>query len=217
MKNVIFLPGLGADQRLFDFIEPGDFKPHYFNWMKVRDSESMESYLLRMKESLLHIDNPILVGVSLGGIMAVELREIMSVKKTILISSIKSKDEMPGYFELIKKIKLNELVPGSLLKKGAPLIKPFITKGFDKTAIRHFTDMLHDADEAFISWGIEVVLNWKRINSNEKDIVHIHGTSDIVFPIKNIRQINYIIKGGTHDMVMTSAGEVNEILRKEIA
>ena len=44
-----------------------------------------------------------------------------------------------------------------------------------------------------------------------KNIVHIHGTKDNVFPLKHIK--NAIeIKGGTHIMILTKAKKISKII-----
>src|ERR1044071_2060901 len=106
MTDIIFIPGLGADERLFEFIETGNCKKHFIKWVKPQADESLQSYVQKIKDQVSSCELPVLVGVSLGGIIAMELREIMPVKKTILIASVKNKSEMPGYFNLINKIRL---------------------------------------------------------------------------------------------------------------
>jgi hypothetical protein len=91
-----------------------------------------------------------------------------------------------------------------------------MTKGFDKKAIQHFINMLKDSDEDFIRWAIQIVLDWNRSEIKSENLIHIHGTKDFIFPLKNIKNCDYIVNGGTHDMIMTSAAEINEILKKEI-
>jgi len=216
MKQVVFLPGLGADHRLFDFIEVNNCDKYFLKWIKPEKNESMQSYLFRIKEQLLFSEPPVLVGVSLGGMFAMELRELIPVKKTILISSVKTKSEMPSYFNLILKLKLNEVVTPSIIKKGAPILKPFITKRFDKKAIQLFYLMLKDADDDFIHWAINLILDWNRTDFKKENLIHIHGSNDIVFPLRNIKNCNYVIKGGTHDMIMTSAAEISKILKFEL-
>ena len=50
--------------------------------------ETIANYAMRMCEDILH-KNPVLVGVSFGGIMAQEMSQFITTKKVILISSVK--------------------------------------------------------------------------------------------------------------------------------
>jgi pimeloyl-ACP methyl ester carboxylesterase len=216
MRQVVFLPGLGADQRLFNFIATNKYNTHFINWDKPKENESMHSYVKRIMESIKFHEPPVLVGVSLGGMLAMELRELIPVKKTILISSVKAKSEMPVYFSLLKKSMLHQIVPVSVIKKSAILLKPFISDPRNKDAMQLFKMMVNESDDDFIKWALQLVMEWERTDCNKDNLIHIHGTKDLVFPLKNIKNCDYIIEGGKHDMIMTNASEINKILEYEI-
>ena len=61
--------------------------------------------------------NPILIGLSFGGIVATELSKIISVEKLILISSLKTKSEIPLIYRLAGKLHIHRIIPYSVLKK----------------------------------------------------------------------------------------------------
>jgi len=216
MKQIVFLPGLGADKRLFEFVRLDNSNFHYIHWIKPGPEESLRSYVEKIKEQVASVEMPVLVGVSMGGIIAMELRELMPVSKTILISSIKSMEEKPSYFEWVKKTHLNDLIPPAFIKKSAPFIKPFYSHAGKEDAYKLFMQMVFDADEDFIEWGIRKVLDWDKTTYDKNNIVHIHGTSDLVFPYKHIANCKYPIAGGAHDIILTRVDELNAILAKEI-
>jgi pimeloyl-ACP methyl ester carboxylesterase len=217
MKHIVFIPGLGADQRLFQFIEINNCTKQFIKWEKPAKDESFASYLLKLKKQITTKQPPVLIGVSLGGIVAMELRELMPVEKTIIISSIKTKAEMPTLFDWIRRTGLNAIIPTVVLKKSAPVIKPFIMDTSNKKALQLFKDMLHDSDDDFIKRAITFVLEWNRKGYDKQKLIHIHGSNDHIFPLKNISHCDYIIKGGTHDMIMSKPSEINNILNKEIS
>ena len=54
------------------------------------------------------------------------------------------------------------------------------------------------------------MLYWKN-NSQGQDLIHIHGTSDEIFPIKYIK--NCIpVEDGTHAMVIVKAKKISAII-----
>ena len=62
----------------------------------------------------------------------------------------------------------------------------------------------------YLHWAIYNVLHWKQTKPID-NLMHIHGTDDHVFPIKNIK--NCIeIKKGTHVMVLTKAKSISQHL-----
>ena len=147
--------------------------------------------------------------------MAMEFRELMPVEKTIIISSVKTRNEMPAFLNLVRLTNLNNLVPLWLTKKLAthgPVIMGIRSRDTQPLLLQ----MLRDADDDFISWGMQTALDWKRRSYDKKNLVHIHGTRDLIFPLHNISDCHYTIKGGTHGMIMSRTGEINEILKREI-
>ena len=208
---------MGADERLFSNIHTAGCNRHYIRWHSPSGEETLSSYVQEVKRQLEHFQSPILVGVSLGGIIAMELREVMPVQKTILVSSVKTREEMPAYFHWVRALRMNEWMPPSFMKNSTPFIKPFISGTSDEATFRLFKAMLHDTDENFMGWSIRQVLHWNRISYTPGNLVHIHGTNDFVFPIGNLRSCDYRITGGAHDMILSSPVEISEILTREIA
>ena len=178
MKHIIFFPGLGSDERLFRYIDLNGSRKQFIKWLKPVKNETLQSYLLKIKEQITIDEPPVVVGVSLGGIMAMELRELMPVEKTIIISSVNMRAEMPAVLSLVRLTNLNNLVPLWLTKKIA-LYKPLLPGAGNGTTL--FEQMLYDADNDFLSWGMQAALDWQRKSYEKKDLVHIHGTKDLVF------------------------------------
>jgi len=66
---VYFMPGLAASSTIFENIklQEDQFEMHFLEWFLPIDKESIESYALRMTEKIQD-ENPVLVGVSFGGV-----------------------------------------------------------------------------------------------------------------------------------------------------
>ena len=212
MANLILIPGLGTDRRLFEFLRTGAHERHYVRWVIPEPSDSLASYALKLKEQVAGVTDPVLLGVSLGGILAMELREILPVRQTILVSSIKTKEEMPPYFRWLSKTHAHALLPVSVIKKSAPWIRPFLCGPGNEAAFGLIRDMIHDADERFIRWAIGAVLQWQRKTYMPGALSHIHGDADLVFPIRYINAHSYVVPNGAHDMILTKADELSALL-----
>ena len=107
------ISGLGADKRVFDFLDLSAYSLHHVNWIPPLPRESMAAYATRLLPQITS-DKPVLIGVSFGGMIALEIAKLVSVEKVILISSAKSLNAIPSYFKLIPKLRLEKLVrPGS--------------------------------------------------------------------------------------------------------
>src|SRR5688572_22332577 len=103
MKKIFLLSGLGADKRVFDFLDLSEYSVHHVTWNKPLVGESMASYAERLLPQISE-NRPILIGVSFGGMIALEIAKLISVEKVILISSAKSSDAIPSYFKVMTNL-----------------------------------------------------------------------------------------------------------------
>ena len=104
---IYFMPGLAASPQIFEYIRlPEDtFEIYFLEWILPLEEESLKSYALRISENIRH-ENPVLIGVSFGGILVQEITNIIKVRKTIIISSVKSMEEFPQRMTFAKKTKI---------------------------------------------------------------------------------------------------------------
>ncbi|HUS03209.1 MAG TPA: hypothetical protein VMY77_15830, partial [Chitinophagaceae bacterium] len=120
MKHIYCISGLGADERVFSKFRFPDHQVHFIKWITPQKNESIESYAKRLITQIQH-DDPILIGLSFGGIMCIEIARQIKAGLIIIISSIKSSDEMPLWMRLSGKLKLNRLFPMRSFKFIEPL------------------------------------------------------------------------------------------------
>ena len=68
------MPGLAASPKIFERIQlPEDtFEMHLLEWFLPEQNESLEAYAKRMTLKIKH-ENPVLIGVSFGGILVQEM------------------------------------------------------------------------------------------------------------------------------------------------
>lgn len=210
-KHIYFVPGLGASSKIFENLKfPEDkFDLHYLEWLlPLSEKEKLEDYAKRMAD-LISEKNPILIGVSFGGIMVQEMAKHISVKKIILISSVKSRNELPNRLKLIQKTGVYKLFPASSINNIEDFSK-YAFGNFAKKRIELYKKYLSVRDEHYLHWAIYNVLHWKQIEA-PKNLIHIHGLEDHVFPIKHIKNCIQIEKG-THIMILTKAKIISKII-----
>lgn len=214
MHRIYLLPGFGADKRLFNVFRPDGAEVHCMDWILPHAEESLAAYAARLAGE---IDTSVpfsIAGVSLGGMVALELSRLVPAQKIFLISSIKRHTEMPWYYRLMGKMGLHKLFPPSFLRKNAFLIRPFFGR-MNKKQYEVYKDMLLHTSEVFLRWGVSAILKWRNTEV-PANLVHIHGTGDVVFPARYIR--NYIpVKGGSHYMIVTRAREVGRIVSSHLS
>jgi len=211
---VYFMPGLAASSKIFERIHLPEeqFEVHLLEWFLPRHSESLESYAKRMAAEIKH-DDAVLIGVSFGGILVQEISKIKPVRKTIIISSVKCKDEFPMRMKLIKNTRAYKLIPTSIFSNVEFLLK-YGPGEKVKERLELYKMYLSVNDKVYLDWAIKHVLIWNRKKIDEK-VIHIHGDHDDVFPIKNIKNC-IVVKGGTHAMILFKYKWMNENLPRII-
>lgn len=211
---VYFMPGLAASPKIFERIQLPDeqFETHLLEWFLPKPNEALEGYAERMAEEIKH-DDAVLIGVSFGGILVQEIAKIRQVRKTIIISSVKSADEFPLRMKVAKNTKAYKLIPTGMFSNVEFLLKYGIGDRI-KERLELYKTYLSVNDKKYLDWAIEHVLIWDRKEADEK-VVHIHGDNDDVFPIKNIKNC-IVVKGGTHAMILFKYKWMNENLPRII-
>ena len=173
--------------------------------------KSIQSYAQRLCAKIQH-RNPILIGVSFGGIIVQEMSKIIDCKKVIIISSVKNNKEFPKRFKLAQITKAYKLFPSKVISNIESYEHYFFNDYLKKRA-ELYKIYLSVRDKEYLQWAIYNVLHWKQEKSIP-NIIHIHGKKDEVFPIKYIK--NAIeVENGTHVMILNKAKTISEILKKE--
>ena len=212
---IYFVPGLAAGPEIFEHLElsPEKYELHFLKWKKpLALEESISNYAMRMTDEVKHI-NPVLVGVSFGGIMVQEMSKFIDTKKVIIISSVKTNSELPKRFKFAKFTKAYKFFPTTVVEHFEDYAKYFLGKSLKKRA-EIYKKYLSVRNKTYINWSISSVLNWAQ-EKPIKDVLHIHGTGDQVFPLKHIKNA-VEIKDGTHVMILTKAKKISKIIDKNL-
>jgi hypothetical protein len=208
--TLYFLSGLGADKRIFQKLHlPDHYSIIHVEWIKPLQNESIANYALRLSASINRDEAFGIIGLSFGGIMALELSKIVSLAQTIIISSISSKKQLPPSFSIMKFLFLHKFIPERFLKIKNKFVYWFMgARTIREKAV--FNQILKDTEITFFRWAISSILHWKH-TAKIPNLYHIHGTSDNIFPIEYTSP-DYKIEGGGHLMVYSNATEVSSIL-----
>lgn len=209
-KDLYIFSGLGADERVFQRLDFSGFSTTFIKWIIPQDNETIENYATRLLDQIT-TNKPTLIGLSFGGLIAIEVAKLIDTKKVILIASAKTKMEIPFYYRFAGNFGLHKLLPIRLLK-GSNFITNWLfgtTSTFDKQLLKQ---ILNDTDPTFLKWAIDKVARWTN-QTPSKTIYHIHGTSDRILPYKFLN-CHSTIKNGGHLMILNKADELNLVLRK---
>lgn len=207
---VYLMPGLAASSSIFErIVLPSEsFEVILLDWVQPKKDETLVSYAQRMAEKVVH-ENAVLIGVSFGGILVQEMAAFLTLKKLIIISSVKTRDEMPRRIKFAKTTNAYKLLPTSLLNNVEKLIKYSFGNVINQK-LKLYEKFLHLRNKEYLDWAIEQVVCWERSVPDPK-VIHIHGDLDEVFPAKNIKSF-IAVKGGTHIMILMRFRWFNQYL-----
>lgn len=212
--TIYFISGQAADEKLFENLTlPPQVNIKYVRWIEPLKHESLIDYCKRLSEQINPPGDFILIGVSLGGIVSVELNKILKPKQTIIISSIATKYELRPLLKLIRFLRIYKIVPAGFYKWYSPLLDWYFgakTKR-EKTLLRFYS---WSTTKNYMKWAVNEILNWKN-EHRPPSLFHIHGTCDRIFPYKTVHA-DVLIKNGTHLMVHNRADEISQILIERI-
>jgi pimeloyl-ACP methyl ester carboxylesterase len=209
-KELYIFSGLGADERVFQRLDFSGFSTTFIKWIVPQEKETIEHYANRLIEQIT-TTKPTLIGLSFGGLIAVEVAKIIETEKVILIASTKTRNEVPLYYRFAGQLGLHKLLPTGLLKDSNFITDWFFgtSSTFDKKLLKQ---ILIDTDPIFLKWAIDKVVRWTN-QTPTKNIFQIHGTSDRIFPISFVKS-KVKIKNGGHLMILNKADELNKIIRQ---
>lgn len=214
MKRVYFIPGLGADERLYAKVNLSGVEEHYLNWIDPEGCKTLAEYAA-LYVPMIDTSEPFyLVGTSMGGMMAIELQKLVNPEKIVLISTVKTRAELPVHLRTIARIKLDTIFSGSVIQNLSGLIDavvPWQTQ-MQRTL---FLDMLHSCTPKFLEFAIHACINW----DNEQlpaNCVHLHGSRDPLFPSGRAKNAQ-ILTGGNHFMVYEMGDQVSEMIDAALA
>jgi pimeloyl-ACP methyl ester carboxylesterase len=200
---------LGADEKAFSQLAIDGYEFVFIPWLMPVKSEPIAKYAARMAHSIPDKD-PVLIGLSFGGMMSIEIARLIPVAKIILISSIQTYRQLPLWMRFAGKLKVNKLIPLRPYK----FIEPIQNKrlGVTTAAERELVNQYRKiTPQVYLDWAINEIINWKN-DWKPATLFHIHGDADKIFPIDKI-SATHIIKNAGHFMIMNKATEVNECLK----
>lgn len=211
MPKIYLISGLGADYRLFNHLQLPGYVVVHVHWIEPDHNDTLTTYAKKLIAQYQIEAGSVVLGVSLGGMLTIEIAKQIRLSKAILISSIKTSDEAPWYFSFFRKLPIYKFIPGKFITSLGMFIKP-IFGHMSKADGQLFRSMLESSSPTFIKWAMHAVLNWES-KTDVSNVYHITGNNDMVFNYKKIKGAT-IINSGTHIMVFDKAEQINQLLKE---
>jgi pimeloyl-ACP methyl ester carboxylesterase len=232
--TLVFLPGLGANHRLFKYQTEAFPNSYAADWIDSLPDESLEQYAVRLADILrTELEKqsaaPIIVcGLSLGGIIAPYVAQQLNAVGCVLLCSIRHPQEFPRryYFDWcctrrfpsLRMVRVLMLQYGTKLFLRLGLMRWFVAAE-EIDVIRQMFEM---PPRRFAGLA-RMMFDWayRRRESTESPCfsgptLQIHGTRDLLLPIR-LTNPDVRIQGGGHTLVRTHPEEINAGIERFVA
>ncbi len=210
--RVYGIGGLGVDERAFCELTL-DFELTPLNWIAAKPNETMQDYAQRFAESIDTSEPFAIIGISFGGMMAIELSKILDPHKIVLISSATSKKDIPLIYRLFGRAGLFNITP-NLFMKPTPFLAHWFFGVWQPRHQKILKEIITDTDHDFLRWASNQIARWDNRHI-PRNMLRLHGSADRLLGYPKTERVTVIPKAG-HCMVMTSAKELSDILNREL-
>jgi pimeloyl-ACP methyl ester carboxylesterase len=209
-QHIYCISGLGADEKAFTYLNIAGYTLKHVNWITPHKRESLQSYALRLAEQITE-PSPIILGLSFGGMLAIEMAKHIPTEKIILLSTVKTYSEIPRWMRWAGNLKLNKWIP---VKSNWFTVRANDWRlGIETASEKAFVDYHRKKlNQEQVNWAVDKILNWRN-NWVPEGAFHIHGDKDQTFPLKNIKP-THVIRNGTHIMVLNKAAEISQCIEQ---
>jgi pimeloyl-ACP methyl ester carboxylesterase len=213
--RAILLPGLGADERLFDPQRAVLPRLEVPAWLPHGENETLADYGRRMAATVDPTEPFYLGGVSFGGMVAQEMARHLRPRAIILIASCRRGAAIAPHLKYF--VRFADLFPERAFDTGLGLSQVFASK-FGKLMPAQealLGEMFAGVSARFIRWGIAAITAWPGVERLDVPVFHIHGSDDEWIPLESV-QPDQVISGGGHLVNLTHAAEVNAFLASKL-
>ncbi len=201
--KLYLIGGLGADERVFKYCNLNT-NTQIIHWLNPKPKEKISSYASRLLEQIDSTEPFGILGVSFGGIVAMEISKLVKPKLLILVSSVSVDSQLPQRYLILGKTRILNLIPDFLIK---PPTK-FLSFLFGAKNEKLLSAIIDDTAPTFIRWALNEIIHWK----NDEQVIQpirIHGTRDKLIPLKG-QAIK--VQDGGHFMIVDKAKEISNLV-----
>ena len=206
--KIYAIPGLGADKRVFEYLHL-DYELVALEWIQPQKRENLKNYALRLAKSIDTSEPYGILGVSFGGMIAVEIAKVYNPKMTILLSTAETHKELRWIYRTIGKINLLYLLPKASFNISISIA--WVLFGTKHPILKQILD---DTDSAFAKWAAIAISKWKN-HDRLDNCLKISGAKDKILPPKHPDIL--LIPDAQHFMIVDKAVEISALINSNVA
>ena len=174
------LPGMGADRRMYPspWETLSDFRAH--DWVRHHGEKSLAEVAQSMCTARGIQDGDILIGSSLGGMVACEITKIRTIPRLYLVGSATRKEEVSRLLAALHP--LARVAPLDWLRLSAGSIPIELAQMF--TTI----------EASFVRAMCSAIFEWEGLGTTATRVFRIHGRRDLLIPPPE--EVHLLLDGG---------------------
>ncbi len=211
--RLYLIPGTGADHRLFDALDLRAFDTVHVALPVPERTERMREYAARVGRQIDTTQPFSLLGVSLGGMVAVELADMLGPESVVIVASAKTRRELPTSYRLGGYVPVYKLIGGRTMRWTTKRLQPRM-EPMDSVQQALFFTMMDAKDPAFLRGAVRLICSWEREEAPE-GIVHVHGTLDHTLPYKFVDP-TVVVEDAGHMLVYAQPEVVEGVLTEAV-
>ena len=167
------------------------------DWVQYKGESTLADVARSVCDAKNIRDGDILVGASLGGMVACEIAKIRNIPQMFLVGSATHPDEVNHVLAALRS--LLSITPLGLMKRYAAASSSPLMQMFAGT------------DLSFLRAMSQAIFEWKGLGDTKTRIHRLHGAHDWIIPPP--RRVDLLLDGG-HLISMTHASECVDYVRR---
>ncbi len=189
-------PGMAADRRMYPTAWASLPEFHAHDWMSHAGERSISEVACSMCEVGGIRDGDILIGTSLGGMVACEITKLRRISALFLVGSAVRKEEVNHLLSLLHPFA--RVAPLGWLQFSASKLP------------NELAQMFSGIEASFVRAMCEAVFDWEGLGPSAVPVFRLHGSHDRVIPPP--AKVDLLLDGG-HLISMTHAEQCVEFIR----
>jgi len=193
-------PGMGATSAMYSgpWLETHDYNLLFHDWPDYNGVIGIDSLAKHLIQVHRIAAGDIIIGSSLGGIVACEIANQLNIRQLILVGSAVNKAEINKLLALLHP--LIDLAPLDFIRRSAGKVPADLTR------------MFKSSDAGFIRAMCKAIFTWDGLKT-ETSRFRIHGIQDRVIPCPAV--VDVTLPGG-HLIAMSHAKACVRAVRKSM-
>ncbi len=217
-RRIILITGLGADERFLKHQAAAFPGSEALNWMPWEKRESLAGYAKRLAERIRRDGERrpvVLAGVSLGGMLALEVSRHVPTERIILMSSTREPGAVSGVLKLIEGASRIVPLPVLWLMRFGVVPMGLLDPTRSMAQKRLIASMGMRCSMTFMRRASRAILEWPGLPDPDAPVHHIHGAWDAIIPAARLRHPpDEIVPKGPHILPLSHPEAVNSFIRR---